>query len=246
MWDLIVVEKKQHPPDFSFIFGRMIYREITEIYFNQWSWPEVLAVSTRKGTGTGISEFTLFIYQKIKKNMIWHMYLCEFIYIYICTKKVRSVSTRECRDKCELAVHGSNHNVSVVWQTYICEYTSVFKEPQSVSARMGTDGCEFAQHGFVYNVSMIDTTSTAQDGGGNFQNRTPIVVSFSLTLMQFHLLIWHVVCITMYYVPSGGWRPDQEPSAEKEPRNPRGMQRESFQSPPVAGRCPSLLGEQKP
>ena len=93
---------------------------------------------------------------------------------------------------------------------------------------------------------IYDTSSTAQDGGGSFQNRTPIVVSFSLTLMQIHLLLWHVVCIILYYVPSGGWRPHQEPSAEKEPRNPRGMQRESFQSPPVAGRCPSLLGEQKP
>jgi hypothetical protein len=99
----------------------------------------------------------IHIPKNMKGPMIWHMYLCEFkyTYLYICTKKVRCVSTRECRDKCELAVHGSNHNVSVVWQTDICEDTSVFKEPQSVSARMDTDGCEFAQHGFVYNVSMI-------------------------------------------------------------------------------------------
>ena len=52
--------EEQHPPDFSFI---LVCSVDTEICFNQWSWPEVLAVSTRKGTG--IFEFTLFIYQKI-------------------------------------------------------------------------------------------------------------------------------------------------------------------------------------
>ena len=45
---------------------------------------------------------------------------------------------------------------------------------------------------------IYDTSSTAQDGGGNFQNKTPIVGSFSLTLMQFHLLMLFVLLCIMY------------------------------------------------
>lgn len=243
-------KNKLHLPDVSFIFGRMLSR-----YKDLFQPIMVLARDSCCKHSQGhryMWVHIIHIPKKSKKHkrthdMTYVMYLCECVYIYICTKKVRRVSTRECRDKCELAVHGSNHNVFVVWQimTNIHLWIHVCIQRASKCERSHGHWWMWVRTTRVRIQRIYDTSSTAQDGGGNFQNRTPIVVSFSLTLMQIHLLIWHVACISLYYVPCGGWRPHQEPSAEKEPRNPRGMQRESFQSPPVAGRCPSLLGEQK-